>query len=162
MGLTAFGILHTLIGLAALVAGLVGLIRDKEIVARSALGRFYFWTTMATAVTGLFIFHHGGVGPPHVLSVLTIITLGVAWVATNTAAFGRFARYVEVGAYTTTVVFHLVPGFTETLTRLPAGQPLAKGPEDPLLQGIFGVVFLIYFIVLGLQLRRVHKARASG
>lgn len=156
MGLTTLGTIHTAIGLVALGCGLYALVRFKEIAGRSRLGIFYFWTTMITAATGLGIFQHGGFGPPHVLSILTILALIVAFVAVNTHFYGRFSRHTEVGAYTTTVLFHLIPGFTETLTRLPAGNPIASSQEAPILKGIAAVLFVAYVVVLGMQLRRIN------
>ena len=38
----------------------------------------YVRFTVATCITGLFIFQHGGFGPPHALAIVTLIVLAVA------------------------------------------------------------------------------------
>jgi len=45
-GLTTLGIIHTAISLIALGAGIVALIRDKDITSRNGLGKLYIWTTV--------------------------------------------------------------------------------------------------------------------
>jgi uncharacterized membrane protein len=78
-GLTTLGAIHTAISLVALVCGFLTLARDKEISSRTSLGRSYLVTTLLTALTGLGIFQHGGFGPPHVLSLLTLVALAVGY-----------------------------------------------------------------------------------
>ena len=56
----------------------------------------------------------------------------------------------------------LVPGINETLTRLPAGQPLASGPEHPLVQGTllaWVVIFLAGFVFQAWTLRAQKQAK---
>jgi uncharacterized membrane protein len=158
-GLTPLGAIHTAISLVALAAGIIALVRDKEIVAQSTLGKTYIWATVLTCLTGFGIFQHGGFGKPHALGVITLLVLALAVFAARTTLFGRASRYVEVISYTMTFFFHLVPGFTETFTRLPAGAPLFANPDDPALQRTIGVVFVLVLIGIGLQVRRLRSAR---
>ena len=53
----------------------------------------------------------------------------------------------------TTLLFHMIPGFTETLTRLPAGQPVFPNADAPGLRPIYGVLLLVFVVGLVLQLR---------
>ena len=161
-GLTPLGTIHTAISLVALVAGVIALVRDKEIVARSTLGKTYIWATVLTCLTGFGIFQHGGFGKPHALGVITLLVLALAVFAAKTTLFGRAARYVETISYTMTFFFHLVPGFTETFTRLPAGAPLFANPDDPALQRTIGVVFVLVLIGIALQVRRLRAAGAAN
>jgi uncharacterized membrane protein len=161
-GLTPLGAIHTAISLVALVAGVIALVRDKEIVAQSTLGKTYIWATVLTCLTGFGIFQHGGFGKPHALGVITLLVLALAVFAARTTLFGRASRYVETISYTMTFFFHLVPGFTETFTRLPAGAPLFANPDDPALQRTIGVVFVLVLIGIGLQVRRLRAAPAAG
>lgn len=159
--LSSFGVVHTAIGLSALMAGLWALARDREIRLDNGLGRFYVVTTLFTALTGLGIFRHGGFGPPHVLAILTVLALGVGALAALTPVLGRASRYVATASFTITVLFHFIPGFTESLVRLPPGKPFARSPEDPVLLPIFGTLFVLYAIGLALQLRRIRSAAGS-
>lgn len=151
--LTTLGIIHTAISLVAVASGFWALARDKEISALNSLGRTYLVTTFLTAVTGLGIFQHGGFGPPHVLSILTILALAVGSAAAFTATFGRWSRYVQAICFSVTMFFHMVPGFTETLTRLPVSQPMLPNADAPELKAIAGVLLLLLVVGLVFQLR---------
>lgn len=152
-GLTTLGVIHTLISLVAVACGFWALARDKQVVPGNALGRTYLVTTALTAITGLFIFQHGGFGPPHGLAILTLLALAVGYVAAYSSSFGRWSRYVQAVCFTTTLFFHMIPGFTETLTRLPLAKPLLPNAEAPELQAIAGVLLLILIVGLVFQLR---------
>ena len=161
-GLTPLGAIHTAISLVALAAGIIALARDKEILAQTALGKTYIWATVLTCLTGFGIFQHGGFGKPHALGVITLLVLALAMLAARTTLFGRASRYVETISYTMTFFFHLVPGFTETFTRLPAGAPLFANPDDPALQRTIGVVFVLVLIGIVFQVRRLRAAGAAS
>ena len=164
LGLTSLGIVHTAISLVAVGAGIVAFVRYREITTGTRAGRIYFWMTVATCVTGFGIFQHGGFGRPHALGILTLLTLAIAWVAERRNMFGRASRHVAVIGYSLTFFFHMIPGFTETSSRLPVGRPLTSGPDDPALQAAVGVAFLVFLIGAFLQFRRlrVGASRASA
>ena len=105
---------------------------------------------------GFGIFQHGGFGKPHALGIITLVVLGVAALAGNTKIFGRASRYVETISYSATFLFHLIPGVTETTTRLPPGAPLLSSPDAPELQVASGVLFVLFLIGAALQARRLH------
>ncbi len=98
-GLTQLGVIHTAISLIAVAAGLIALVRDKEISPRNILGKVYVITT---------------------------------------------------------VLFHLIPGITETTTRLPLGAPLLPNAEAPALQAASGALFVLFVIGAALQVRRTR------
>ncbi|MBX3604701.1 MAG: hypothetical protein KF788_05505 [Piscinibacter sp.] len=159
-GLTTLGIVHTAISLVAVAAGAWALARDKAIEPDSPLGRTYLWTTALTCLTGFGIFQHGGFGKPHALGVLTLLVLAAVLLARRTTLFGRLSRHVVTIAMTTTFFFHMVPGLTETFTRLPADAPLFSSPEDPALLKLVGVFFVLYLIGVALQVRRLRAGAA--
>lgn len=161
LGLTTLGTIHTAISLVAVVTGFWALARDREIVPANRLGQTYLVTTFLTAATGLGIFQHGGFGAPHALSILTLLAIAVGTVAATSGLFGGASRYIQVISYSSTVFFHLIPGFTETLTRLPLGAPLVASPREPVLQWIIGACFLIFLVGLAFQLRWVRSSRPT-
>jgi len=160
LGLTYLGVVHTLISLVALVAGAWALARDKSINPDGGLGKTYVWATALTCLTGFGIFRHGGFGPPHMLGIITLLVLALAAVAWR-GKLGAASAYVATASYSLTFFFHLIPGFTETFTRLPAGAPLFTGPDDPRLQKLIGVVFVIFLVGVTVQMIRLHKRRAA-
>ncbi len=160
LGLTTLGMVHTAISLVAVVSGFWVLARDKEISARSSLGRTYLLTTLLTAATGLGIFQHGGFGPPHALSILTLLALAAGAAAEFSGVLGRWSRQAQAACYSATMLFHMIPGFTESLTRLPPGQPLLPNAEAPELKSIAGALLLLFVVGLGTQLRWL-RSRAT-
>ena len=152
-GLTPLGIVHTAVGLVALICGVWTLARDKEISTRNTLGQTYLAATLVTALTALGIFQHGGFGPPHMLAIFTLAALAVGTVAALTNLFGRWSRYLQAIGYSTTMLFHIIPGFTEALTRLPPGQPVLPSADAPAFGPIYGTLFLVFLVGLVLQLR---------
>jgi uncharacterized membrane protein len=161
-GLTTLGAIHTAISLVALAAGIAALVRDKQILPATGAGKLYIWTTVLTCLTGFGIFQHGGFGAPHALGVLTLLVLALAAVAGRTALLGRAGPYVETVSYSLTFFFHLIPGATETFTRLPAGAPLFSSPEDPALQKVVGVLFLLFLLGAAWQVRRLWTSSPTG
>ncbi|CAN5688133.1 hypothetical protein BH11PSE8_BH11PSE8_34810 [soil metagenome] len=159
-GLTTLGAIHTAISLVAVVAGVIALTRDKTILPGTTVGQVYIWTTVLTCLTGFGIFQHGGFGKPHALGILTRLALALAAVAGRTRLFGGASKYVETIAYSTTFFFHMVPGFTESLTRLPSGAPVFSSPDDPGLQKVIGVVLVLFLIGVALQVRRLRAAKS--
>ncbi len=158
-GLTTLGVIHTAISLIAVAAGAIALIRDGSITWLNTVGKIYVITTVITCITGFGIFQHGGFGKPHVLGIITLFVLGIAFIAAKSSKpLGRLSPYIATVAYSTTFFFHLVPGITETTTRLPLNAPLASGPNDPLVQAAIGVCFLLFVIGAILQVLQLRRS----
>ena len=162
LGLTPLGVIHTAMSLVAVGAGIVALVRDREISPRNSVGRLYVITTLITALSGFGIFEHGGFGKPHALGVLTLIVLAVAAIAGRSKFFGRASSYVETVGYSATFFFHLIPGVAESTTRLPPGAPLYDSIEAPEIQAITGVAFLLFLIGASLQVLRLRRRGAHA
>jgi uncharacterized membrane protein len=159
--LTTLGIIHTAISLVAVGSGIVSFIRHGEISWRTGVGRTYIVTTVLTCLTGFGIFQHGGFGKPHILGIITLIVLGIAY-AGEKKRFGRASAYVETISYTMTFFFHFIPAVNETTTRLPVDAPLATGPDDPLVQKLVGICFVLFLIGVTIQLIRLRsRSRAT-
>jgi uncharacterized membrane protein len=81
LGLTTIGTIHTAISLVALAAGFSALARSGLIAWHTGHGRVYAIATALTCLTGFGIFQRGGFNEAHMLGVVTLPTLGVAWLA---------------------------------------------------------------------------------
>ncbi|MBB5208578.1 hypothetical protein [Chiayiivirga flava] len=159
LGITAFGLFHTAISLMSLGLGLSYLVRRRDIRWNTGLGKAYVAWTAAAAITGLFIFRHGGFNEAHVLSIVTLLTLAAAIVAERGAAPGSWRDCFAALAFSLTVFFHFIPGFNETLVRLPVDAPYITGPDDPKLKTLVGGTFLVFLVIATLQLRRLRRLR---
>ena len=157
LGLTPLGTVHTLVSLVALAAGFASLLRDGRIVPDSGLGRTYVWSTALTCLTGFGIFERGGFGVPHALGVVTLVVLAFATWQGGARWLGARWLYVSTVCFTLTLFFHMIPGTTETFTRIPAGRPLFTGPDDPALQKVVGVLFLVFIVGAVLQVRHLRR-----
>jgi uncharacterized membrane protein len=158
-GLTSLGLFHTVISLIAVVAGLYALTRHFEISPNRRSGRVYIGATLVTCVTAFGIFQHGGFGKAHAAALITLFMLGVAGLAGRSKLFGRASRYVETVSYSFTFFIHLIPGVTETATRIPLGAPMVASPDAPELQNIIGVLFTLFLIGATLQVFRLRTTR---
>ena len=160
MGLTTLGIVHTAISLVAVASGALGLIRYGQLSWATSLGKIYVVATVVTCLTAFGIFEHGGFGNGDVLAIITLVVLALALLARmNSKPFGRLSPYIATVAYSATYFFHLVPGITETATRLPVDAPMAIGPDDPNLKLALGITFLLFVVGATWQ---VFKLRASS
>ena len=161
LGLTAIGIVHTAVGLVALLLGIVALGRDHEIRTSDGVGRFYLVATLITAATSLLIFRHGGFNIAHILGLLTLAALAVGFFAATTTTFRSWSRRIQAFCFSATILFHLIPGVTEVLTRLPVGgTPLVSSAEAPVLRPIFAGLLIVFLTGVVFQLRWLSKAEA--
>jgi hypothetical protein len=155
--LSTLGIIHTAISVISLIGGIVALIRYKEFTLTNAEGKVYLIGTLLTCITAFPIMAHGHPTAGHYLGVITIVTLLIGYIASR-GTFGKRSHGVQMGAYTLTFVFQLIPGFTETLTRLPMSAPIMKSPDEPFLKALPPVLFVIYLIGFFLQIRYFRKS----
>ncbi|HEX8606091.1 MAG TPA: hypothetical protein VF774_25845 [Pseudoduganella sp.] len=154
-GLTSLGTIHTAISLVALAAGFISLARTGLISWTTRHGLVYVIATVLTCLTGFGIFQRGGFNEAHMLGVVTLLTLGVAWLAAR-HRLGSRSRYIEAVALSLTLYFHFIPGITETSLRFPAGAPLAANTEEPWLKAVVGVLFLVFLLGAWLQVRHLR------
>jgi hypothetical protein len=94
--------------------------------------------------------------------VLTLVILAFAVLVEKRAPVGTTPRAVEVVSYTATFFLHMIPAINETLTRIPAGAPLASGPQDPLVLGLVGVAFVGFVIGATVQVARLRALRVAA
>ncbi len=154
--LSPFGLMHTIISLIAVATGTVELARHRDIHPSRFPGTVYVAATVGACLTGFGIFRHGGFNQAHMLGVVTLLALGLAALAGKSKVFGGASRKVEMLSYSITFLFHMIPTFTETLTRLPIGNPLVADRDGltPKLAG--GVFFAIYPGFAWYQLKRLR------
>ncbi len=158
---TTLGWVHTLLSLVALASGIAALASRGEITADTGLGKTYLVTTALTALTAFGIFRHGGFGPGHILAILALLAIGAGLYLGRNAVAGSWRQVGSSVAISFTLLCHLIPGATETLTRIPAGHPFADSPQSPALRGVFLGLLVAFFILAILQTRMVRNRRAA-
>ena len=153
------GWFHTATGIIALLSAIYTLAKYKEIGLRTRSGQIYLVATLITAGTALAIFQHGGFGPAHGLAVMTLLALTVGTVAATTNLFGKLSRYVQAFSYTATLLFHSIPAVTDSLMRLPVGDPVLTSIEDPILKMCYLALLVAFLIGVSLQFRWIYRQR---
>jgi hypothetical protein len=159
--LSALGIAHTAISLLPLLAGLYALARHGRIEPASRSGRLYLAGLVLSVLTAFGLSSTGGFNAGHALGILALLAMLGALLAPRLAFLGRARPYLANFGLSFTFFLLLVPGINETLTRLPAGQPLASGPESPLVKAVllgWLVVFLVGALWQALALRIRSRA----
>ena len=156
------GWFHTIMGIIALVSGGYTLMRFNEISHQTRSGQVYLVTTLITAGTALGIYQHGFFGPAHVLAVMTLGALAIGTVASTTKLFGNASRYVRAFFYSATLLFHSIPAVTDTLLRLPIGDPFLTSIEDPVLKMCYLCLLVLFLVGVSLQLRWIHQQRSAS
>jgi len=140
------GWFHTVIGVGAVLSGFYTIFKYKVISLEEFTGKLYLFLTLIVAGSALGIYNQGGFGIAHVLAVLTLIAIAGGFVMEKTKLFGSFSKYLQALAYTSTLLFHMIPAITDFLRRLPVGDPFVDSFEDPLLVN-FQLSFLLIFVL---------------
>jgi uncharacterized membrane protein len=159
--LSSFGLMHTLISLIAVAAGIAELARHHDIHPSRFLGTVFVAATVGACLTGFGIFRHGGFGTAHLFGVFTLLVLGLAILAGKTKIFGNASRNVEMLSYTATFVLHFIPAFTETATRLPVGNPLVVDRDGLAPKAASAIIFGLYLAFAWYQLKRLRENGGS-
>jgi uncharacterized membrane protein len=157
-GLTPFGVFHTAVSILPIGFGLYALVRDGKIDPRNGLGQLYVLTMLVGCITGLMIYHHGGFGPGHVLSIIPLLLVLVGALAGRGNWFGRATSYVETICLSTSYFFLMFFFTTESLTRLPPDHPYAASADAPELLPVRLVLLVLLVAGIGFQVVRLRAA----
>jgi len=80
-GLGAFGFVHSILGVAALLFGLVVVLRRKGTPAHRRIGQAYLSSMLLLNVTALMIYDlYGRFGPFHIAAAISLATIGAGFV----------------------------------------------------------------------------------
>ena len=132
--MTLLGWLHTVMGVFAILTAAYALYQHRIIRAADKSGRAYLLITLLVAGSALAIYNQGGFGVGHILAVITLTALLAGYLLETLAPFGKWSVYLQTGACTATVLFHMIPAITDFLRRLPVGDPFADSMDAPLVQ----------------------------
>ena len=144
--LSTLGIAHTAISLVPLVAGLASFVRHRRIDPTSTSGRVYLVGLVASVLTSFGLSSTGGFNPGHALGILALLAVAGALLAPRLSLLGRAGDYLATLGLSFSFFLLLVPGTNETLSRLPPAQPIANGPQSPIVQGTLAVLFVLFVV----------------
>lgn len=160
--LSVLGIVHTAISLVPVVAGLYSFAKYRSIQPATRSGKVYLGGLLLAVLTAFGLSSTGGFNPGHALGILALLAVSGSLLIPRLSFLGWARPYLATFGLSFSFFLTLVPGINETLTRLPAGQPLASGPEHPLVQGTllaWVVIFLAGFVFQAWTLRAQKQAK---
>ncbi len=155
--LSIAGIVHTALSLVPVAAGLFAFCRYGKIDPGTRAGKLYWLGMLASVVTAFALSSTGGFNPGHALGLLTLLVMAAATLAPRIAFLGRSAAYVQVGLMSFSFMLLMVPGTNETLSRLPAGDPIGHGPESAPVQLALAGMFVLFLLGTGYQLLQLRR-----
>ena len=157
MSISPIGWLHTLGSLPAIPLAAYMLVKHGRITPETKSGRAYFWFMLLGILTVYPIAHQP------VSSVAATITLAFLLIGYGIAIWQparRLWTYLQTISLSLTVFLLMVPTVSESLRRLPVGDPLVTDLKDPLLLCVQGALFLALIVGIPLQLRALYKQRS--
>jgi uncharacterized membrane protein len=157
MVLSNLGIFHTAIGIIAIVAAVVGFIKNGKIDLSQLTGKIYFYLTAITSLTALGLSKHGGFNPGHIFALFIVVLILAAYFLYSQRERNNNARFFENFLLSFSFFLSLVPTVNETFTRVPIGHPLAKSPTDPIVGQTLLVLFILFVIGSVFQFRKQRK-----
>jgi hypothetical protein len=153
-GISPLGWLHTLGSLPAIPLAIYMVARYGRIAPRTTAGALYFVFMLIGALT-VFLVAHQAASP--IIGAVTLILLLAGYGVGYIAFLGRAARYLETIFLSLTVFLLAVPTVSETLRRVPDGNPIAKDLQSPILLGAQAAIAVI--LVVGLTVQMIHLRR---
>lgn len=162
MGLSNLGVFHTAIGVIAIVAAIIAFIVNGKIDLGKLTGKIYFYTTLIASLTALGLSSVKGVNPGHILALLIVVLIVVAYFLHTKRQGNNKARYFETFFLSFSFFLSMIPTVNETLTRVPVGHPLASGSADPLIAKTLLVIVVLFVVGSVLQFLRQRKMNRTG
>ncbi|UHQ23097.1 hypothetical protein LVB77_21050 [Lysobacter sp. 5GHs7-4] len=158
MSISPIGWLHTLGSLPAIPLAAYLLFKHGRIVPESKAGRAYFWFMLLGVLT-VYPIAHQPVGLVIATVTLAALLLGYGIAVWKPAR--RAWAYAQTVALSLSVFLLMVPTATESLRRLPVGDPLVTDLKDPLLLGVQGALLLALLVGIPLQARALYKRNTA-
>ncbi|HUI61815.1 MAG TPA: hypothetical protein VLX90_16430 [Steroidobacteraceae bacterium] len=149
MSTALFTLVHVVISLIALFAGLVvtfGLLRSQRLPGWTAL---FLLTTILTSVTG-FLFHSKAFGPPHVVGVISLVVLAICAIA----LYGLHLRGTWRPIYVVTALlafyFNAFVAVAQSFDKIGFLHALAPTQKEPPF-AVAQLIVVVLFVYLGVR-----------
>lgn len=156
-GISPLGWVHTLGSLPAIPLALYMFVCHGRIVPESRAGTGYL---IAMLIGGVSAYAVAKAPVSYVIATLTLLALATGYGIARLKVSGRLLKSIETVSLSFSALLLMVPTVTETLTRVPDGNPWAKSVNAPLVLGAQGTVFVIFLVGLATQLVVLLRRRA--
>ena len=155
MILTIYTIIHVIISLIGIVAGifvLFGLLGSNRLPGWTAL---FLLTTILTSATG-FGFPFTALLPSHMIGILSLVLLAIACIALYGMKLSGAWRWIYVVTATIALYLNIFVLIIQAFLKIPALTALAPGnpPSGPVFAVVQGLVLLFFVIAIIGAVRR--------
>jgi hypothetical protein len=159
MSLAAFTLVHVIISLIAIVAGIIamfGMLGSNRMPGMTAI---FLLTTILTNATG-FLFPFEGFKPSYVIAGLSLVLLAIACLALYGMKLSGSWRWIYAVTALLSLYFNVFVLVIQSFLKIPALTALAPGnpPSGPVFAVVQGVVLLFFVLVIIGAVRRFRPA----
>jgi hypothetical protein len=159
LSLSAFTILHVIISLIAIVAGLIVMFGMLGSNRQSGLTAIFLIFTILTSVTG-FMFPNNTVTPGILIGILSCILLAIACLALYTMHLAGPWRWIYVVTALVSLYLNVFVLVIQSFLKIPPLHEIAPGnpPAGPV-AGAVQLIVLAFFVLMIIRVwRRFHPA----
>jgi hypothetical protein len=159
LSLHAVTILHVVISLVAIVAGLIVLFGMFKSQSMPGMTAFFLITTILTNATG-FMFPFKELLPSYIIAILSLVLLAIACYALYGAKLSGRWRAIYVITAVASLYFNVFVLVIQSFLKIEPLHALAPGvpPSGPAFAVVQGIV-LVLFVLAGIRaVRRFHPA----
>ena len=159
LSLPAFTMVHVVISLIGIVAGLIamfGLLGSQRMPGLTAI---FLLFTILTSATG-FLFPFSELLPSHVLAIISLALLAIACVALYGLRLSGAWRWIYVVTALLSLYLNVFVLVTQGFLKIPALTELAPGnpPSGPVFAVVQGIVLVVFVVLIVSAWRRFKPA----
>jgi hypothetical protein len=155
MSLATFTLVHVIISLIAIVAGIVVMFGMLGSHRPGNLTALFLVTTILTNATG-FLFPFEGFKPSYVIAGLSLVLLLIACIALYSMKLSGAGRWIYAVTALLSLYFNCFVLVIQSFLKIPALTALAPGnpPSGPVFGAVQGIVLLFFIVMIVGAVRR--------
>ena len=162
MSLATFTLLHVVVSLIGIVAGLVamvGLLKSKSLPGWTGL---FLLTTILTSVTGFF-FPVEKLLPSHVIGIISLVLLAIACLALYGQKLAGRWRWIYVLTAMISLYLNVFVLVIQSFLKVPPLHALAPSvpPSEPPFAIVQGIVLVFFVVTTFLAIRKFRPLPAG-
>jgi hypothetical protein len=148
MSLATFTLVHVIISLIGIVAGLVVMFGMLASDRKPGLTAIFLLFTILTSATG-FLFPFTQLLPSHMIGILSLVLLAIACIALYAMGLAGSWRWIYVVTALLALYFNVFVLVIQSFLKIPALTAVAPGnpPSGPVFAVVQGVV-LVFFVLM--------------
>jgi len=148
MSLATFTLVHVIISLIGIVAGLVVMFGMLASDRKPGLTAIFLLFTILTSATG-FLFPFTQLLPSHMIGILSLVLLAIACIALYAIKLSGSWRWIYVVTALLSLYFNVFVLVIQSFLKIPALTAVAPGnpPSGPVFAVVQGIV-LVFFVLM--------------